>query len=514
MSQGDTDSSTPGAAAYRELLGELRQAALLRSSVALLGWDQETYMPRRGGALRAEQLAQLESLAHRQATQPKLAELFEAAESDAELTADPMVAANLREGRRRYERAVRLPEELVREFTETTSLASEAWRDARAQSDFSAFQPWLTKVVELTRRKAECHGASAPGEMYDALLDDYEPGADTASIDRVFGELRDWLVPFAAEIAASPGAPSDAPQRLRVPIERQKELNALVAERIGYDFASGRVDISAHPFCTFIGPGDTRITTRYTEERFADALSSTMHETGHALYDQGLPKDTRFGEPVADVASHAMHESQSRLWENQVGRSQQFWRWAMPEARRVLGDAVEGVTPEAMFGAVNRVEPSLIRVDSDEVTYHLHIMLRYDLERAMLAGDLAPADLPGAWNERMKRDLGLEVPDDARGCLQDVHWSHGYIGYFPTYTLGTLYSAQFWAAARRDLPDLEEGFARGEFAPLLEWLRERIHRQGSRFTPPELVERVTGAPLTPRPLMEYFEERLRPLYGI
>jgi carboxypeptidase Taq len=514
MTAQDTLPDTQAAAGYRELLAELREAALLHSSVALLAWDQETMMPRAGAGLRAEQMAQLESLAHRQATQPRIGELLSRAEADSELNADPLVAANLREGRRQYDRAVQLPEALVREFTEVKSLAMEAWRDAREQSDFRAFQPWLTRIVELSRRKAECHGAGSPGEMYDHLLQDYEPGMDSANIDQVFGELRSWLVPFVAEIAAAPHRPSDSPHRIRVPIERQKEFNRLVAERIGFDFSSGRMDVSTHPFCTFLGPGDTRLTTRYTEDRFADALSSTMHETGHALYDQGLPKGERFGQPVANVASHALHESQSRLWENQVGRSLSFWRWATPEARRILGEAVEGVTPEAITGAVNRVEPSLIRVDSDEVTYHLHIMLRYDLERALLTGELAPADLPGAWNERMKQDLGLVVPDDARGCLQDVHWSHGYIGYFPTYTLGTLFSAQFWSAARRDLAGLEEGFARCEFAPLLEWLRDRIHRHGSRFTPPELCERVTGAPLGPRPLVDYFEERLRPLYGI
>jgi carboxypeptidase Taq len=499
---------------YDRLLDHLADVATLGSSVALLQWDQETMMPPRGAELRARQLSLLSSLLHRQQTDPRVGEWLEAAESDADLAADGAVRANLREARRVYERATRLPESLVREMAETFSLAMEAWKTAREQSDFASFAPWLEKVVRLNRAKAECLGAGSGREMYDALLDEYEPGADSARVGELFDALREQLVPLIAELADAPRRPDASVQLLRLPIPLQQEFSRRVAQRLGYGSDSGRLDTSAHPFCQHVGPGDTRITTRFTEDRFADALSSTMHEVGHALYEQGLPKHERWGQPLAEAASFAIHESQSRLWENMVGRSRPFWEWAVPLAREIFGEAGRALTVDAAWEASNLVEPSLIRVDSDEATYNLHIMLRFDLERALLAGDLAVAELPGAWNERIRADLGIEVPDDRRGCLQDVHWSMGAIGYFPTYTLGTLYAAQFWQTIRRDLPNVEEQFRTGEFGTLLGWLRENIHAHGMRYRAPELCERVTGAPLSHEPLIDYLRAKLTPLYGL
>jgi len=299
-----------------------------------------------------------------------------------------------------------------------------------------------------------------------------------------------------------------------VPQERQHAFNQIVLRRIGFDAESGRLDVSAHPFSVGLGPGDTRITTRYRDDGFLDALGSTLHEAGHGLYEQGLPKEKLAGQPLADPLGLGIHESQSRLWENHVGRSRAFCRWAVPEIRSIVGAPLDTLTEDELYAAVNIVRPNLIRVESDEATYHLHILLRFDLERAMLRGDLRAADLPGAWNERVKRDLGLEVPDDASGCLQDVHWSMGAIGYFPTYTLGSLYAAQFWQAAASDVPGLSEQIARGEFGPLLGWLRDKIHAHGRRYAAAELCERVTGAPLTHKPLVRHLEDKLRPLYGI
>ncbi len=512
-----TDSPTrpaPQDGAYAELTRHLRETATLSSAASTLAWDQETMMPPAGASLRAEQVSLLSALVHERRTSPRLGELVEQCEADAELVADPVAAANLREIRRAYELATRLPTSLVRDFADTSSRALEAWRDARERDDFPAFAPWLERIVELSRTKAELYGIPQGGHVYDPLLDEFEPGMTGAEVEGVFSELRARLAPLIAAIADSPRRPDQRLDRVRVPVEAQKALNRLVVERVGFDFGAGRLDVSSHPFCEGMGPGDTRMTTRYREEGFMDALVSSLHESGHGMYEQGLPKAEHFGQPIAQPASLGIHESQSRLWENMVGRSRPFWEWALPEAGRVLGSALDGVEVDEVYGFVNTVEPGLIRVEADEATYNLHIMLRFDLERAMLAGDLAVRDLPGAWNERVRQDLGVEVPDDRRGCLQDIHWSLGALAYFPTYTLGTLYAAQLWETVSGALPDLDESMRAGDFTPLLGWLRENVHRHGGRFQAPELCRRVTGKPLSSGPLVSYLEGKLKPLYGV
>lgn len=502
-----------GRAAYESLLRDLRETAVIASAGAVISWDQETQLPPRGSALRAEQLAALSGIVHERRTRPQVGEWLAAAEADGELTADPEIAANLREIRRDLDRARKLPPTLVRELAQTAALAQRAWRDAREGSDFARFAPWLTRNLELARAKAECYRPGEPEAGYDALMDEYEPDATAEPLERIFGALRERLTPLIAEITAV-GPPPEGPlDGLRIPVARQIDFNRLVTARIGFDLDAGRLDVSTHPFCEGIGPGDTRLTTRFREESFLDALSSTMHEAGHGLYEQGLPKDTRHGEPLGEATSLGIHESQSRLWENLVGRSRAFWVWALPEARRTLESDLGGATVDDLFRAANRVKPGLIRVESDEATYNLHVMLRFDLERALLGGDLSVADLPGAWNERIRSDLGLDVPDDRRGCLQDIHWSMGAIGYFPTYTLGNLYAAQLWEAIQRDLPDLDEAIARGEFGELLGWLRDAIHRHGRRYSANELCERATGSPLSADPFFRYLEGKLRPLHG-
>jgi carboxypeptidase Taq len=504
----------PGSAAYAELTRLLREAATLASVSSTLSWDQETMMPPRAAALRAEQLSQLSALVHERRTHPRVGELLAACEADASLQADPRTAANLREIRRSYDLATKLPTSLVREFAETTSRALEAWRGARERSDFAAFAPWLERVLELNRAKAECYGVPEGGDAYDALLDEFEPGMTSAEVARTFSALRAGLAPLIAEVARSGRKPEMRLARVGVPRERQVELNRRVLERIGFDFSAGRLDVSTHPFCEGMGPGDTRLTTRYRAEGFMEALASTLHEAGHGMYEQGLPKDPLFGQPLAEAASLGIHESQSRMWENMVGRSRPFWEWALPELRDTFGGALEEVTLDEVYAFMNAVEPGLIRVEADEATYNLHIMLRFDLERALLSGGLPVGELPGAWGERMRADLGVEVPDDARGALQDIHWALGALGYFPTYTLGNLYAAQFWETIQAEVPGLDDALRRGEFPMLLGWLREKIHRHGRRFTAPELCERVTGRPLSPEPLLRYLEGKLRPLYGI
>jgi carboxypeptidase Taq len=502
-------------AEYDELRRLLREAATLQSASSIIGWDQETHMPPAAAPLRAEQLAVLSSLIHERRTSPRIGELLARCEADAGLAADPWAAANLREMRRDYDRATRLPPELVRETAETSSRAMNVWRDARERNDFAAFAPWLEKIVTLTRRSAEALGWPEGGVLYDALLDQFEPGMTTAELTRTFDALRGGLTPMIRAVADSGTRPDTSWQRTPVAIAKQEAFNLDVVRRMGFDMDAGRLDVSAHPFCDGIGPGDTRLTTRYFEDQFPSALSSTMHEVGHALYEQNLPKADRFGEPLAEAASTGIHESQSRMWENLVGRSRPFWEWALPEMRKSFGSsAFDGIDAEAAYRSMNVVEPSLIRIESDETTYNLHIMLRFDLERAMLSGELPVRDLPAAWNERIRADLGLEVPDDARGCMQDIHWSMGALGYFPTYTLGNLYAAQFWATLRQALPSLDDDLRRGEFGGLLGWLKENVHAHGRRFTAPELCERITGQRLSHEPLLRYLEAKVRPIYGL
>jgi carboxypeptidase Taq len=515
----ETQTAPPRAssasAAYTELLAHLRETATLYSVSATLGWDQEVMMPPAAAALRGEQLSLLAALVHERRTSPRTGELLEECEADEALAANPAAAANLRELRRDYDRSTRLPTPLVREWAETTSRSMHAWRDARERSDFAAFAPWLEKILRLNRERAACFGIPEGGETYDALLEEFEPGMRTRTLQRIFADLRAGLAPLIRAASESGHRPDTSCLRTPLAVEQQAEFNRGVLERMGFDFEAGRLDVSAHPFCEGMGPGDTRLTTRYREEEFAGALNASMHEAGHGLYEMGLPKAERFGQPLAEAASFGIHESQSRMWENLVGRSRPFWDWALPAMQAAFpGTALAGLDVERVYRAMNAVEPCLIRIESDEATYNLHIMLRFDLERALLSGDLAVADLPAAWNDRVRADLGLEVPDDAHGCLQDIHWSMGAIGYFPTYTLGNLYAAQFWTAIHRAVPDLEERIRAGEFHPLLGWLRENVHAHGRRFTAPELCERITGRPLSHEPLLRYLEEKVKAVYGV
>ena len=499
---------------YEALRTELAEIDLLSSVTALLSWDQEVMMPPSGTSLRAQQSALLSQTVHERRTSDNFRNLLERAEQDHALTSDQEAAANLREIRRGFDHAVKIPTSLVREFAATTTHAQHAWRDARANSDFTAFRPWLEKIVKLARARAECLTTPETADLYDPLLDEFEPGAKTAEIVEVFRDLRGRLTPLIRDIAGSSRRPNREVLSVTLPIPDQTAFNARIAGLVGFDFDAGRLDTSTHPFCQSIGSGDTRLTTRYRVDGFFDALSSTLHETGHGLYEQGLPKDRYPGQPLAEAVSLGIHESQSRMWENLVGRSRSFWTWALPEAKAAFGPALTDFDLETVYGAMNLVEPNLIRVDSDEATYNLHIMLRFDLERAMLSGDLKVADLPGAWNERIKADLGLDVPDDRRGCLQDVHWSMAAIGYFPTYTLGNLYAAQFWDKIREDIPQLDALIAGGEFKELLAWLRREIHVRGRRLTAPELCRTLTGKPLSALPFMSYLEGKLRPLYAL
>ncbi len=499
--------------ACSELVALLKRTSLLASCSAVLGWDEQVNMPPQGAEHRANQLALLAGMTHSQSTSPRIGELLSELEAATDLGpegSDEQII--LREARRSYDRATKLPQRLVEELSRTTTLAQQAWVGARKARDFSKFKPWLEQVLNLKREEAEAIGYG-DGQPYDALLDDYEPGATAAQIQAAFEPLRDELVPLVAAISESSHKPDPGIVTRSYPVDAQREFGLKAAAAIGFSFDAGRLDIAAHPFCSGFGPGDCRLTTRYDEHHFPGAFFGTLHEAGHGIYEQGLNGDA-FGTALGESVSLGIHESQSRMWENLVGRSRPFWEFFYPQAQDAFPTALGGLPLDDFHRAVNDVRPSFIRVEADEVTYNLHIMLRFELEQAMLSGDLKPADVPAVWNETFTRYFGITPEHDSDGCLQDIHWSAGLLGYFPTYALGNMYAAQFYEAADRDLGGLSEMFRCGEFTPLKDWLRKNIHQQGKRFRAGDLVQHVTGEPLSHVSLMRHLNNRFRPLYEL
>ncbi len=499
-------------AVFERVCEHARETALLAAVESTLGWDERTMLPEAAGPYRAEQVTLLSGMIHDRQTDPQLGQWLEEL-SEGPLVADPSSDAGttIRRLKRRYDKRVKLPKRLVEELTRTAALSEHAWQKARKRGDFPTMQPWLEKIFQLKREEADALGYEQ--RRYDALLDDYEPEARTSHVAETLSGLREQLVPLVEAIQKCGRKPDTSILTRKYPVALQEQLGRMAARQIGFDFERGRLDVTAHPFCTELGPDDCRIATRYSESFFNEALFGILHEAGHGIYDQGLRTD-QYGLPPGDSVSLGIHESQSRLWENLVGRSRAFWEWLYPEAQRCFPEALGDVGLDAFYYAINAVEPSLIRVEADEATYNLHILIRFELEQAVLDEELAVGDLPGAWKEKYRKYLGVEPRDDGEGVLQDIHWSAGLIGYFPTYALGNLCAAQFFAAADRALGGLSESFARGDFGPLREWLRENIHRQGQRYNAEELVERVTGEPLSHGPLMSHLRGKLEPLYGL
>ncbi len=501
----------PHAKAYAALLAELREISLITSTSFALEWDEQTQLPRQAAGFRGDQLALLARLAHDRLVAPGLWETLASLDGSSFLGAeDSDAAVNVRQTRRTVDRARKMPSSLVEELARVSVLAQQAWVEARKASDFAAFAPWLGRVLRLKQQQAECLGYRE--HPYDALLDEFEPGDTTADLTAVFESLRGPLVDLIQRIAGSPRKGQGALLERTYPRAAQEAFAREAAAAIGFDFESGRLDQSVHPFCTNLGPHDTRLTTRYDERYFGDAFFGVLHETGHGLYQQGLPAD-HFGTPRGDYVSMGIHESQSRMWENLVGRRRSFWRHFFPRLQASFPGAAD-IAEDDWYRAVNHVEPSFIRTESDEATYNLHVLLRFELEKSLLTGDLAVEDLPGAWNEKMQAYLGLTPPDAARGVLQDVHWAAGLVGYFPTYTLGNLYAAQFFAQAQAELGDLDASFARGQFAPLLGWLQRNIHAHGQRYSARALVKKVTGKALSAAPLLAHLKRKAADVYGV
>lgn len=478
-----------------------KELAIIRSAGDALGWDQETYLPGDAATHRASQLSWLASRAHELAVSDAWKKDLEAAE-DAHGNGDAITAANVRELRRQFDRATKLPVELVARESSATSLGMHAWAEARKQSDFAAFAPHLETLLGLAREKADLWGYQ--GEPYDALLEGYERATSTAAVAALFDRIAPSLKSIAAAAvenshqhgATLPGGP--------YPIEAQQAFNRMVAESIGFDFTAGRIDTTAHPFCTTLGPRDVRLTTRYDEDDFTSSLFGVLHEAGHGLYEQGLPVED-FGLPSGSSVSLGIHESQSRFWENHIGRSREFWEKWYPEAQKAFPQ-LAGLSLESFLHYIRRAEFSPIRVEADEATYDLHILLRFGLERRLVNGTLAVADVPEAWNESFRELFGFTPPDDRHGCLQDIHWSMGGLGYFATYSLGNLNSAQLMAAARKD-PAVSQALANAEYAPLLSWLRAHVHSKGATLDPADLITAATGKAPSPEDYLEHLTSR-------
>lgn len=491
-------------------------ARLIEHIGAMLGWDQETYMPSAAIDERSDQLAYIESLSHERCTAPEigaiLAELGSTAQEPGGPQSLPTIdRAYLRVMRRKFDQATKLPTELVSEMAKATSLSQAAWVQARKDNDYQAFAPHLAKMLDFNKTVAAC--LDPDKNTYDVLLDQFEEGATETQVASVFGALRKDLVSLLEKIRGRPQV-DDSFLRRKCPVAAQAEASAYFMKALSFDMSRGRLDTTAHPFTTTLGGSDVRITTRYVEDYFPSSVFSTIHETGHALYELGLdPSPDYHRTSLAEASSMAIHESQSRLWENIVGRSLGFWLQHLPALKQQMRPVLDGVGLEEFYRAINKVEPSLVRTEADEVTYSLHVILRFELEGRLLSGDLSVDDLPAAWNDGMKRLLGVVPTDDAHGCLQDIHWSMGSFGYFPSYALGNLYGAQWWDAMKAQGLDPKSAVERGDLGSILSWLRTNVHKPGAIHKPGELVEHVTGRPLDPSHFVRYLNDKYAGVYG-
>ncbi|CAI8353461.1 MAG: Thermostable carboxypeptidase 1 [Marine Group II euryarchaeote MED-G33] len=498
--------------AYGQLMSRMKEIETVGQIQGLLGWDQEVMMPPKAGTLRAEQMAWLSRTSHAMMVESSMGEVLEAAEQEG--TDDEVAAGNLRLIRDAYDKATKKPADFVERFARHKSKSIVSWAEAREKNDFSIFRDDLAEMIELNRELAGYLGYEE--NPYDALLDIYESGLCVAQVDPLFAGLREALVPLIAAVGDCDTPDMNWVESNHWPEGAQASLSHGISAAIGFDFDAGRRDKSTHPFCGGSNPDDVRWTTRYDEAEPFGSLYGSLHETGHGLYEQGRPRNLDF-QPAGHADGLGVHESQSRLWENQVGRSLAFSEWAIPHWSEHFSENMQGVTGEMLWRSVNMVEPSLIRVEADEATYNIHIMIRYEIEKKLINGELDIDDLPDAWDDMYEQYLGIRSPDRKQGVLQDIHWSMGAFGYFPTYTLGNLYSAQLLAAARNDLEGeetLEEMWSRGEFEPLLQWMRTNVHSRGSILSPADLIEEATGQTPTPEPFIAYLRNKIQSLYGV
>ncbi len=495
---------------YDSFVEYTRELSALDAAESLLAWDQQTYMPPMGAESKSRQLATLSGIHHDMLVSDTMKRhLDELANGDLDKLGED-ARVNVREMKRAYDHASRVPTKLVRDIARAQSLGMEAWAEAREKSDYKIFAPWLEKLLKLKCEQADAIGYEE--SRYDALHDEFEMGSTAKRITSVFAKLRDELVPLVDRIVNSDVAKAQKIPARDYPRAKQEALGRELLTAIGFDWKAGRIDVSAHPFCTG-NLHDVRLTTRYNEKDLTQALFGLMHEGGHGLYEQGFDPAHQ-GTPRAQAVSLGIHESQSLMWENIVGRDRGFWKFAYPKLQKHFAPTFDSVSPEEWYKEINKVERSFIRVEADEVTYCLHVILRFELEVEMIEGRLPVKDIPEAWNAKMKDFLGITPKNDAEGCLQDIHWSHGIFGYFPTYALGYLYSAQFYNQAKKDLPGVEDDYAKGEFGRLLGWLRKNIHQRGMTYAPHDLVKVVTGEELDTKYLIDYLTKKYTPIYEL
>ncbi|HUP78637.1 MAG TPA: carboxypeptidase M32, partial [Pirellula sp.] len=488
----------------------VRETALLESTLALLEWDERTGLPAHAGEHRADQVTILSRLVHQRKTSSQYGDwLTELSQSELALLPNSPVGASIRGMKRDFDKNIQLPEALVKSIAHAVTIGQQVWSEAKPKNDFAVFLPHLNSIVQLRREEASILSRNSSCR-YDSLLDQYEEDARTDEVSIVFANLRERLVPLVQKLMQSKTGPDGKSIVGKFEISKQREFSLWVAKQIGFEFNRGRLDETDHPFCTTLGPNDHRILTRYHDHSFSSGLYGTLHEAGHGMYEQGLPTEW-FGMPAGSAASLGLHESQSRLWENMVGRSNEFWKWCLPHAQKWFPQLNE-VSVDSIYADLNRVEASLIRIEADEATYNLHILLRFELERELIDGELQCADLPSAWSDRYQSYLGIQPKNDSEGVMQDVHWAAGLIGYFPTYTLGNIFAAQLMTAVRKDLPDLPSLIAAGDFRPLLQWLRVNVHQHGRCLKPTDLIATVTGSPLSSQPFLDYLTEKLNPLH--
>jgi carboxypeptidase Taq len=486
-------------ASIQKLRDELIVLSKYGSALGVLNWDQEVNLPKKGHQFRGEVNALLSADLHRRVTSDEFVNLVKKLHESGifeKLSKDDQVI--VRETWRDVEKSLKIPTQMVEEMARLTTEAFAAWAEARTKSDFKIYKPFLEKIVLMCKKQAELLGYKE--SPYDALLDDFEPGLTSSRMEIIFTPLASELTEIVKKVKNKPKV--DLP-KAKYPIDIQVKMNHEIAKALGYDLDAGRIDVSPHPFTTGFHPTDVRITTRYKEDDFWYAVGCTIHETGHALYEQGLPAK-EYGNPLGESVSLGIHESQSRMWENFVGRSPEFSVYLNSLIQKYFPNNPK-ISDELLHKYLNHVEPSLIRVEADETTYNLHIVIRFEIEKALMEGKIKVEDLPEVWNAKMKQYLGVKVPDDEHGVLQDVHWSHGTLGYFPTYSLGNIYAAQLFNKAKKDIPNLESGFTKGDFDPLLKWLRTNIHKEGSRYYPEDLIKKVTNEGLNSKYLVDYLK---------
>lgn len=512
----DNAAPVPENIPLSKLRARLEDVISLRETNALLKWDMETYMPEAASNSRARHIATISKLAHSMFIDEETGDLIQAAgESVGNVSADSFEASLVRVARKDYQDSIKLPAAFVAEMSKTTALAHNVWVEAREKRDFALYAPTLQKIFDLKRQQADLQGFK--DHPYDALLDNYEPGLTHAQVANMFAELRRETVPLVAAIARKvkekADVVSDAPLHGHFDIAKQREFAEKVIRKFGFDFARGRQDVTVHPFCTGFSRDDIRITTRFDPTWLNPALFGTLHEAGHGMYEQGTPAEFE-GTVLGGGVSLGVHESQSRLWENLIGRSRAFWKAHYLELQATFPDALGNVNLETFYRAINKVEPSFIRVEADEVTYNLHVMIRFEIESEILEGKLAIIDIPQAWNAKSQAYLGITPSHDADGCLQDIHWAMGLVGYFPTYSIGNLLSVQLFQKAIADRPQIPTEIEQGEFSSLLGWLRENVHQHGRKYQPNELIQRATGEPLTAKYYVAYLQSKFADVYGL